>query len=164
MINIATRRSLYDRVEPTDFQLTDRDVEIIRLVYKHRLLTTVHLQALTSSSSVQGLRKRLRYLFATKYLDRPKNQVFIRKYGEQKALVYALGNAGAELLADKFALDMPSIRWTEKNRRIKTLFIEHTLAVTDFMVALEVACRQSGLVRIIEKEELLANSPRLAKG
>ena len=49
-------------------------------------------------------------------------------------MVYALGNTGTDLLADRFQLRLPDVCWTEKNWRMKEKFVEHTLGITDFMV------------------------------
>lgn len=115
--------------------------------------------ALTETTSQQGMNRRLRELFDAKYIDRPKAQMFSLAYADKRPMVYALGNEGAELLSNRFQLTLPDIYWTEKNRRVKEKFIEHTLGIADFMVKLEVACREAGNVRIITRDDILAASP-----
>ena len=44
--------------------------------------------------------------------------------------------------------------WTSRNRSIKRLFLEHALMVSDIMVALEIACRQRGDVRLLIEHEI----------
>ncbi|MEI9966956.1 MAG: replication-relaxation family protein [Candidatus Moraniibacteriota bacterium] len=46
------------------------------------------------------------------------------------------------------------LSWGEKNRAVGRIFLEHALLVSEVMVALELACRQSGSIRLISEEEL----------
>lgn len=74
-------------------------------------------------------------------------------------MVYALGNEGANLLANRFQLRLPDIYWTEKNRRVKEKFVEHTLGIADFMVGIELTCRRAGNIRLISKDDILTGAP-----
>ncbi len=47
----------------------------------------------------------------------------------------------------------PSLRWGEKNRAVKGIFLEHAILVSDIMVAMELACRQAH-IRLLNAEEL----------
>ena len=58
-------------------------------------------------------------------------------------MVYGLGPQGARMLCQRG--EKARIDWTAKNRTATKLFIEHTLRVADFMVALEIACRNSAV-------------------
>jgi len=115
--------------------------------------------ALTQTVSRQGITRRLRELYDAGYVDRPKAQMLAMAYADKRPMVYALGNAGADLLADRFQLRLPDVYWTEKNRRVKERFVEHTLGIADFMVAMELACRAAGNIEIIPRETILAASP-----
>ena len=96
------KRSRFKRAKPSNIELTDRDVSIIRALEHHRFLTTDHLMVLTDTVSRQGITRRLRELFDAGYVDRPKAQILTMAYAEKRPMVYALGNAGADLLADRF--------------------------------------------------------------
>ena len=74
-------------------------------------------------------------------------------------MVYALGNRGVKLLAERFQIPPPKVDWTWKNRKTRRVFLEHTLLVADVMVALELACRENGKVRLVEPSEILAAAP-----
>ena len=63
-------------------------------------------------------------------------------------MVYGLGPQGARMLYAKG--EQGRIDWTAKNREATKLFIEHTLRVADFMVALEIACRDSRIELILK--------------
>jgi hypothetical protein len=68
-------------------------------------------------------------------------------------MVYGLTSRGERLLAAETG-NSPRRRDTNTTR----LFLDHTLAVTDFMVALEQACREHGDIRIIEPDEILVHA------
>jgi hypothetical protein len=154
------KRPRFKRAKPTPIQLTDRDIAIVQVLEHYRFLTTDHLMVLTKTQSRQGITRRLRELYDAGYVDRPKAQMLTMAYAEKRPMVYALGNAGAELLADRFQLRLPDVYWTEKNRRVKEKFVEHTLGIADFMVAMELACRDAGNIEIIPRETILAASPQ----
>jgi len=147
--------------KPSPIQLTDRDEVILRALHKYRFLTTEHLQILTETDSAWGMNKRLRLLYDHKFTDRPKAQHAIFSHADKRPVVHALGNEGAKLLSSRFGIAMPpSVYWTEKNRRIREKHIEHTLGISDFMVGMIKVCREAGNLRVIDKEEILAQSPK----
>ncbi len=153
------KRSRFKRAKADRLELTDRDVEILLALETHRFLTTDHLLQLTGSTSRPAMNRRLRLLFDAKYIDRPRAQMHAMAYADKRPMVYALGNEGAELLSNRFQMTLPDIYWTEKNRRVKEKFVEHTLGIADFMVAMEIACRKAGNLKLIHKEEILAATP-----
>lgn len=157
------KRSRFKRSAKPNIQLTDRDVIILRALEHHRFLTTDHLLKLTGTASHQGLTRRLRELFDAGYVDRPRAQMLTMAYADKRPMVYALGNAGADLLADRFQMRLPDIYWTEKNRRVKEKFVEHTLGIADFMVAMEMACKAAGNIEIIPRETILAGAPEATR-
>ena len=86
-------------------------------------------------------------LYHHQFLDRPSEQIEFYQYAGSKPMVYAIGNRGADLLAEAFAVPRGKIDWTSKNREIGPIFLDHTLLVADVMVAFEAACQKSGRVR-----------------
>jgi hypothetical protein len=141
-------------------QLTDRDADILRALHTYRFLTTDHLQTLTGTESRWGMNKRLRLLYDHKYIDRPKAQAAIFSHADKRPTVYALGNAGAKLLSERYGAAMPpSVYWTEKNRRVRERHIEHTLGISDFMVEIETLCKTAPELHLISQEDILAQSP-----
>ena len=79
-----------------------------------------------------------------------------------------LGNRGADLVALKYGFRRAAVDWTAKARTASRGDIEHALEVTDFVVALDLACRRRGTLDIIYFDEILhelapaktRNSPR----
>jgi hypothetical protein len=137
--------------------LTPRDLDILRAVHHHRLLRSTHLIAL-SGGSRQATLRRLQLLFHHGYLDRPPMQLDWYTRGSE-ALVYALGNQGAEVLEMGGQMRRGGTRWDTKNRNLSRVFLRHTLAVSEVMVAFEVACRSREGGQFIRPEGVLAGAP-----
>lgn len=135
------------------FQVTQRDIEILRHVAEHRFIRSELIIKLVGGSK-QQLVRRLNLLYHHGYLDRPGCQLDYYHEGGSKSLVYGLASRGAGRL--RRDLDMPFERmdWTTRNKGVGRLFLEHTLMVSDFMTALELDCRQRPDVRLLFAHEL----------
>lgn len=126
--------------------LTGRDREIVWLVHRHRFLRSAHITALVPGSPQQILR-RLQLLYHHGYLERPREQVEYYRNGGSHCIVYGPGNkAGAVLGTQK--------PWGRRNRYVGRIYLEHALLVSDAMVAVELACRKRGGVKVIHQDEL----------
>jgi hypothetical protein len=141
--------------------LTARDLQILRAVSHHRLLRSTHLTALADGSQQTTLR-RLQLLFHHGYLDRPAAQLDWYVRGSEP-LAYALGNRGAQALAAACELKPGALRSETQNRDFSRLFLRHTLAVAEAMVAFEVACRERKGVQLIQAKEVLAGAPEATR-
>lgn len=161
MARAGVRRPRYRRADVPNFSLTDRDIEILKIVARHRFIRSREiialLRAMFPGTSEQQVLRRLSLLFHSQYLSRPRaQQERYRAGGGSDPMLYALGNAGSDLLADKFGFRRSAVDWTAKARTAKRGEIEHALEVTEFMVALELACRARGTLRVIYLDEILA--------
>jgi len=144
---------------PKTIQLTDRDVDIIRAVHRHRFLTSDQIVYLFSGS--KQLRMRLTQLWRNRLLDRPTIQVErYRAGGGSRPTVYALGNKGADVLNSLDGLRRAQIDWTGKNREVGHVFLEHALQVADFLLKLEMSVREIPGLELITFDEILSNSPQ----
>jgi protein involved in plasmid replication-relaxation len=157
MSHPQTRRPRFERSPIRPMVLTPRDLLILRAVHRHRLLRSTQLIALLDASRQTTLR-RLQLLFHHGYLDRPPMQLDWYARGSEP-LVYALGKRGAELLEARGEVRRGGIRWDTKKRNVSRVFLHHTLAVAEVMVAFEVACRSRKGVRFIPHEKILAGAP-----
>jgi Replication-relaxation len=133
-------------------QLTERDREIIRLVWRHRFLRSPQIVALMGTGSQQFLR-RLQLLYHHGYLERPRAQIDYYHQGGSRHMVYGLGGKGAAFLKQTLGTTFRELRWGEKNRSVGRIFLEHALLVSDVMVAIELACREAR-IRLLSEEEL----------
>jgi len=135
-------------------QLTERDHEIIRQVHRHRFLRSGQIVALIGGSP-QPVSRRLQLLYHHGYLERPRAQLQYYERGGSKSIAYGLGNKGGSLLKQEFGIAAHPNSWGEKNHVIGRVYLEHALLVSDVMVAIELACRRIGHIRLIYGEELL---------
>jgi hypothetical protein len=152
------RNPRFRRAEVKNIRITDRDARIVKHVYDHRFLQSTHIIALCGDHPKSILR-RLRLLFHHGYLDRPRAQIEYYHRGGSQPMVYALGDEGADLLAQTHGIPRGKIRWRQKNRSVGRPFLEHTLAVAGFMVDLELAAREREHVRVVTEEEILRAAP-----
>jgi hypothetical protein len=139
----------FGAVEP--IQLTERDHEIIRRIYRHRFLRSSQIVSLAAAKP-QHLLRRLQLLYHHGFLERPRAQLDYYHLPGSRHIVYGLGNKGAALLKKEGVAVAPQ-RWGEKNRSVGRIYLEHALMVSDVMVSLELACRQTG-VRLVTADEL----------
>ncbi len=153
------RKRRFVREAPDPFQLTERDMTLIRLVAQHRFLRSTHLSDLCQAPH-KKVCNRLTSLFHAGYLDRPRAQFeAFRDGGGSAAIVYALASRGARLLTEH-GLDAAEVDWTRKNDLAGRQFIQHTLAISDVRVSLQRAIGERPGFQILEPSQLLAMAPK----
>lgn len=150
---MSDRNPRFKRVPVASFKLTERDVAMLRALHRHRLLDSNLIHDLVGGSA-QQVRRRLGLLFHGGFVDRPKAQQRTTYSSGSQAMVYALGNKGADALMEHCDLPRGKTDWASKNRQLKDRFMEHTLLTAGIMVAFEVACRERN-VRMIHWEEIV---------
>jgi len=157
--SIATRRPRFRRAsEPPAFRLTEDDIEIVRLLARHRFLRSTHIASLVGRS-LDRTNYRLSRLFHAGYVDRPRAQLDYYPTAGSAPIAYALADRGARLLIQRDGIDFANVEWSRKNRSAGRPFIEHQLETVDFYVALQRACAQRPNVRLIHPDELVASLP-----
>jgi len=156
-----------------DIVIGKRDLEILKLVYKHRFLDTqllLHLLHTTASgSSVEyrtgsdgkkrpsrygfgekALYKRLLVLVRSGHLDRKK--LYDEPFGEGMSsprAVYGLGSKSAGVLSQAIGASPAEIKDMVQANKVKTPFLRHALETARFRVILELACQRSdGRIRL----------------
>lgn len=160
---VAIRRARFRRDAPQHMRLTADDFDIIRHVNRHRFLRSTHLLGLLDKRSGKKLLERLGALYHNGYLDRPRAQLDYYATAGSAPMVYGIGNRGAGLLAEFDGVSRAKVDWTDKNRTVGRLFIEHTLLTADLTVAFEIACRGKGDVELIAPENILAGAPEATR-
>jgi hypothetical protein len=145
------------RSTPPAFQLTDRDLTLVGHVARHRFLSSDHLVKLDGGSA-QNVLRSLRVLFDHQFLDRPAAQLSYVPLTGPRPLIYGLGRRGSRALRERGS-SIAKADWTERNKRAGAKFIAHTVAIADFLVSLEAACRSAGDVRLIHERDILASAP-----
>ncbi len=104
------------------------------------------------AGSAQQMLRRLQNLFHEGYLDRPRAQIDYYRNGS-RPIVYGLGNKGMQLMAREDGVPVRRMDWSARNRSITRFFMEHTLAVADVIVAIELSCRKRGVELIDYRED-----------
>jgi|SRR5665213_302207 len=146
---MENRLPRFERAIVAPMQLTQRDRQIIRLVHRHRFLSSRQIIALVGDSQLQVLR-RLKLLYHHGFLERPRAQLHYYDRPGTRPIVYGLSGKGGMLLKQELG-DIPL--WSEKNRGIGQIFLDHALLVSETMVSLELACRKHG-IRLLYEDEL----------
>lgn len=146
---ILTRKYLpsYKRVDnPPAMKLTERDKKIILAIYEYRLMSAPQVEALFFQSEKPrgrqtSCQRRLQLLFHHGYLDRLLMPVVL---GEGRVpYVYVLDELGADLVSYELGVDRALIQWRPQNNQISHPFVNHSLVVNDFRVAMNLLS-QSG--------------------
>lgn len=152
----STRAPRFRRVDPGPFQITERDLEILKMVGRYGVLQSTHLDLLFPEASSQKIRRRLNCLFHAGYLARPKAQIasMLARDGS-RAMVYTITHRGVQLLVKHSGVS-PRPRAED----LKLMQIEHFLEVADFMVAAGAACRRSEFLEFEPFDEILIRAPQ----
>jgi hypothetical protein len=128
------------------YELSERDIEIVRTVHEHRFLTARQIEQLhfnnhaTTEAAARICRRVLARLTRDRLLTRLERRVGGVRAGSA-SYVYALGSAGGQLL------EGTRNRVTEPS----SLFLDHTLAIADARLAL-VAAARGRLFDLVEVE------------
>src|SRR5437868_6378504 len=151
----TSRRPRFCRAsEPPAFRLTDDDVEIVRVVARHRLIRSTHIAALVGRS-LDRTNDRLMRLFHAGYIDRPRAQLDRFPSSGSSHYIYALADRGARLLRDEDGVEFRNTEWNRKNREAGRPFIEHQIEIVNFQVALQRAVTRRGDLRLIGADDLI---------
>lgn len=133
----ALRSPRFRRIDPPPFELTARDLDILRAHGRHGVLRSTHVDRLFPEDSGQQMRRRLRLLYHAGFLERPRAQLATMLLGEgTRHYAHTLTRRGARLLGS----DRLRVRVAELDAPLP--YLEHDLGVADFMVACEVGCRE----------------------
>jgi hypothetical protein len=124
--------------------LTERDKRIILAVYENRYMSRDQIRNLFFNVTSMA-NERLMRLYQHGYLDRLYPPV---SFGSTQA-VYGLDRKGAELVAKELGIAKESINWKKRNSKVEFLFLEHTLAVSEFRVCLELAAREARKIEVL---------------
>jgi len=149
------RSPRFKRASTVDpIKLTNRDLEIIRLVHRHQFLRSHQIISLVGGSLQQVLR-RLKLLYQHGYLERPRAQLEYYQNGGSRPMVYGLGSKGAKFLSQELGIAASRI---ERNHDVGRMYLEHAILVSDVMVSIELACRKSDNVRLLHEDQLALQS------
>lgn len=161
------RRSRFRRT-PTGKRLflTDRDLAILRALYRYRYLRTTQLVALLRPKSEKRLIERLGDLYhEAGLIDRPAAQW--RRYDARyQPLIHELSPKGLWYLETCGPLPARAVTFVRKDRTGTTPQFDHSMMIVDALVETEIATLAANDQRFVPVDEILARAPeetRLAK-
>jgi hypothetical protein len=152
--NDKSRLPIHRRVDdPPRMQLTRRDRQVIHAVYKHRFLRRNQIQALFFPSR-NTANRRLQGLFQHGFLKRLLPPVQLGEGREQA--IYALDERGADLIAAEKGVAREDVRWRKKDNKASFLFLDHSLHINDFRIAIALAANARGyrIARWLDEREI----------
>lgn len=159
---VRERRRFFERPEePRAMRITSRDIELLRNIARLRLVSAAQLAALDGGSA-QNVSRALLALFENGFVERPVAQVASRILFEgSRPTIYGLTRKGAALLR-KHGEDVRRrlLDGIDKERGAGWRFIEHTVSIAEFWVALELAARGRKDLRVLERNEILEDAPK----
>lgn len=133
----------------------------MRNIARLRLTSAAQLAALDGGSA-QNVSRALLALFENGYVERPVAQVASRLlYEGSRPTIYGLTRKGASLLRQHGEeVRRRLLDGIDKERGAGWRFIEHTVAIAEFWVSLELAARNREDLRILERSEILEDAPK----
>ena len=152
------RRSRMRRVATAKrLQITERDVEVLRLLSRYRYLRSSHLHALAGGQSHKRFIERLGHLYHEGgYVDRPSQQ-WQSINARYMPAVYELGDAGERLLAEVATAGRPLSPLLRKGRQGAIRQYRHDLMICDILASIEIGTRANRGLRLVSWTEILAN-------
>jgi len=141
-------------------QITERDIEILRLLSRYRYLRSNHLQALTGGKSQKRFIERLGDLYHEGgCVNRPAQQ-WQAVNARYMPAVYELADAGERLLTEQGLLDEKLSPLLRKGRHGAVRQYHHDLMICDILASIEIGIRADNKLRLISWQEILA-SPKM---
>lgn len=141
---IAAKRRAF-RARP--FQLMERDREVLRAVYRYRVLDRQQVQVLLFPT-LQKTCTRLQLLYQHGFVERLYRLSHLAHV--RRGPVYRLGKRGAKLLADEHLTDLTHFDyWGRGDDRdghqteVGPMYLEHLVLLADIRIALEQAATTS---------------------
>ena len=148
------------------FRLTDRDRELLKIIYDYRFITADLLQDLAPpvdltqrqqvalGKLIEARKETTLYPEARGRPNKTRREILRRlqilyhhgyvqrhKVSDGEAIAYALGGAGAGELMLHFGIDRKEIDYTTRNRESGDRYVHHALMVSRFRHTVELALR-----------------------
>jgi hypothetical protein len=131
----TTQLPRYGRaVNPPNMRLTERDRHILEAIHAYDgMLSFSQIRRLFFSGKSQA-EVRLMLLYQHKYLNRPERRQRLRL----PEMIYWLDRRGAELVSSWSGMNLSQLGWRREPRWFQ---VEHDIAVNNFRLDLEAACK-----------------------
>ena len=139
-------------------ELTMRDVELFKLLYRYQYLRSNFLYAFREGECSTRFKERLGHLYHEgRYINRPEQQWQFANC-RSMPVVYELDLRGEQVLRDQGLLvhDSPLLK---KGRMGASRQFAHQLMICDCLASIELGVREQPSLRFISWHEILAKAP-----
>jgi hypothetical protein len=144
--------------ELPEFNLSVRKLGLLAHIARYGLISSDDL-ALLDGGSAQNAKRELRNLWEHGYVMRPAAQLKTVPLTGPQPIAYGLSNKGARLLREHgHRIDL-GVDWSENARRVGIAYIDHSVARSRFMSAVEVAARSRPDVSVMDAAAIIARAP-----
>ncbi|MFN3889608.1 MAG: replication-relaxation family protein [Beijerinckiaceae bacterium] len=143
--------------------MTDRDVDILRWLYRYRYLRQTHLLTVISPRSQKRFIERLGDLFhETGLIHRPAIEpgVFDARL---RPMLYEIAPSGIDWLAGQNALPDRAVTFSRQSRRAFSPQLPHTMMIIDALMAVELATLRDPKQRFVPVDEILRRAPEATR-
>ena len=163
-IDILGRRSRFLRARTgKNINITDRDVEIMRWLYRYRYLRAPHLISFLHPRSVKRFIERLGDLYhETGLIDRPKSQ-WLHFDARCTPVIYELSAKGQAFLESRNVQPQRATTLTRRKRSGSNIQFDHAMMIVDSLVDIELAAIANQDHRFVSVDEILARAPESTK-
>jgi hypothetical protein len=140
-------------------EITERDLEIFRLLHRYRYLRSTFIHAFVGGKSATRFKERLGHLYhESGYLNRPSQQW---QYANARYMpvVYESTAAAREALRRHALQGGETATWLDTNCGRGRRHLAHSLMICDVLASIELGARATPGLRFISWEEILAKAP-----
>src|SRR5581483_4626806 len=158
-MEITKRRSRMRRVSTGKrIELTERDIELFKLLNRYHYLRSNFLYAFLGGNSETRFKERLGHLYHDgRYINRPEQQWQFANCRYMPA-IYELDDRGEQVLRDCGVMpnDSPFLK---KGRMGAYRQFAHELMICDCMASIELGVQSDQNLRFISWQEIIARAP-----
>lgn len=134
--------------------LTDRDLQIFRLMARYRYLSSAYIYAFVGGASETRFKERLGDLFHEGYLDRPERQWEMANC-RHRPVIHEIGTGASRVLEEQGIVEEPRT-WL---RAVANKQFAHSLMICEVLASIEVGTKRRPELRFIPWPEILAKAP-----
>ena len=155
---VKRRRRFVRASDPHNIEITSRDEDIMRFVAEMDFVNSRQILAMVPSSEDKLLR-RLGDLYHARLLQRPRNQIENYTAGSSP-MVYTATPATINHLNERDGGGLYDYKWKPRKKPVGRPHIQHTLAITEFHVALITGTHTRSGIDLIKAPFLIAGFPK----
>lgn len=154
----ARRSRMHRKRTGKRIELSDRDIEIFKLLNRYRYLRSNFLYAFVGGASETRFKERLGDLYHEGgYIDRPHQQWQFANC-RSMPIIYELGDAGVRVLREHAVARADSPLLGHDRLKVCRQFA-HAVMIADILASIELGVRWASDLRFIGWREILGKAP-----